>query len=154
MIRGITWSHIRSVQSHSGPSDVCGPLYHKSVIGQELFCCFLKQTGSITTCMKIHKFIPLSIYFFLFITYNSRILYQLQLSSDYSSLFIPLLPGKLTNKFKNTRYTISSHSDVSKLFSVHKLPILISKHKKQHTKPGQFLLSKKIRDTISQQRFL
>ena len=100
---------------------------------------------------KIHKFNPLSIYFFLFITIQ-----EFSTNFSYPQIihpFIPLLPGKLTNKFKNTRYTISSHSDVSKLFSVHKLPILISKHKKQHTKPGQFLLSKK-RDTISQQRFL
>ena len=151
MIKRITWSHIQSVQSHSGPSDVWGPLYHKSVIGQELFCFFLQQTGSITICIKIHKFNPLSIYFFLFITIQ-----EFSTNFSYPQIihpFIPLLPGKLTNKFKNTRYTIFSHSDVSKLFSVHKLPILISKHKKQHTKPGQFLLSKK-RDTISQQRFL
>ena len=101
---------------------------------------------------KIHKFNPLSIYFFIHnIKFKNYVPTLVILR-----LFIPLylfLPGKLTNKFKNTRYTISSHSDVSKLFSVHKLPILISKHKKQHTKPGQFLLSKK-RDTISQQRFL
>ena len=30
-----------------------------------------------TICIKIHKFNPLSIYFFRFISYNSRILYQL-----------------------------------------------------------------------------
>ena len=45
MIRGIIWTHIQSAWNHSGPSEV-PYVFRKPVTGDELFFCFLQQTGS------------------------------------------------------------------------------------------------------------
>ena len=45
MISRITWTHMQSVWNHSGPSEV-PYVFRKQVTGQELFSCFLQQTGS------------------------------------------------------------------------------------------------------------
>ena len=99
---------------------------------------------------KIHKFNPLSIYFFIHnIKFKNYVPTLVILR-----LFIPLYLFCQENWPINskTHVILYLHTVMSPNFLVYiNLPILISKHIKQHTKPGQFLLSKK-RDTISQQR--
>ena len=49
MIKGVTNAHLRPIWCHSGPSDV--PISPNQFLGQDFFCRFLQQTGSILLCM-------------------------------------------------------------------------------------------------------